>query len=375
MVWRKPTYRLVGGERIDGAWCHVWAKGYSGYHLEDLFAYADGSIRCGQTFDLEGLRQRLESGDIALRDPERPAPERPEQTPRWSARYPEPLTNEGFLGEVGDEIESLNGRPMTSDLCWEAIRRYQREPTDDNRLLVREAYLAIPPHKRVFVLGDMDRQDIPLRQLVTDIGEPVGGDGPIATAEMYQQVLEYFNAGDRGVERSREHYAVLHADDPVEVGAAAITLHERVNPPAQPPDQLDLFVLRNEFPAPFAYGDQTYPTIIHGYWAIAAADRSDHDRIQDAATVRDAHETGGRCVLRSDWAAARTAVMADLLRAKFTQHPELAEILLSTADARISYTGVSESPFWTDRGPREGRNWVGRLLELIRAELAQLKGH
>lgn len=58
---------------------------------------------------------------------------------------------------------------------------------------------------------------------------------------------------------------------------------------------------------------------------------------------------------------------ADLLRAKFTQHPDIAEILLSTAEARINYTGISESPFWKDRGPREGRNWLGRLLELIRA--------
>ncbi|TDD27274.1 hypothetical protein E1287_34805 [Actinomadura sp. KC06] len=119
--------------------------------------------------DLQGLRRRLESGKIALTDPGRPAPERPEQTPRWKARYPEPLTNEGFLGEVADEIEALNGRPTTSDLCWEAIRRYQREAVEANRLLVREAYLAIPPHRRVYVLGDMDRQDIPLRQLTTDI--------------------------------------------------------------------------------------------------------------------------------------------------------------------------------------------------------------
>ncbi|TDC75295.1 NADAR family protein [Actinomadura sp. 7K507] len=371
MVWRRPTYRLVDGERVDGVWCHVWIKSYSGYYVDDLFAYADGLLRCGEVFDLRGLRQRLESGKIVLRDPERPVPERPAPTPRWSARYPEPLTNQGFLGEVADEIEALNGRPTTSDRCWEAIRRYQSDPAEDNRVHIREAYLAIPAHRRVFVLGDMDLQDIPLRQLVTDIGEPVGGDGPIATAEMHSKVLEYFNAGDQGLQREREHRDVLHADDPVQAGAAAITLHERVNPLTEPPEHLDLWVLRNEFPAPFTFAGQTYPTIIHGYWASAVAARSDHDRIRDAATVREAHETGGRCTLRPDWAAARTAVMAGLLRAKFTQHPELAEILLSTADARISYTGISESPFWTDRGPRGGRNWVGRLLELVRAELLQ----
>lgn len=369
MAWKKPTYRLVDGEQIDGAWCHVWVKRYSSFFVDDLFLYADGTFRCQETFDLRGLGERLEHGKIALNDPAQPVPKRPAPLPRWSARSPEPLTHQGFLGEAADEIEVLNGRPTTSDRCWEAIKRFQRDPVEDNRVLIRQAYLAIPPHRRVFVLGDMDRQDIPLRQLITNIGEPVGGDGPIATAEMHAKVLEYFNAGDRGARRERERQSVLHADDPVKVAEASISLHERGNPPTEPPEHLDLWGLRNEFPAPFTYGGQTYPTVIHGYWANAAAQHFDHDRIRDAVTVREAHETGGRCTLRQDWALVRTAVMADLLRAKFTQHPELAEILVSTKGARISYTGISESPFWTDRGPREGRNWVGRLLELVRAEL------
>ncbi|MFG2002273.1 NADAR family protein [Spirillospora sp. NPDC048911] len=336
--------------------------------MDDLFVFADGAIRCGGVTDVQGLGRWLESGKVAVSDPEQVVPAAAEG-PRWSARYPEPLTNEGFLGEVRDQIETLNGRPTSSDLCWDAIRAYQREPTEANRLLVKAAYLAIPAHRRVYVLGDMDRQDVPLRQLVTDLGQPVGGDGPIATTEMYREVLEYFEAGDRGEEREREGYAVLHADDPVQ-GSPAITLHERLNPPVEAPATFDLEALRNEFPTPFSYGGQMYPTVLHGYWAIAAADRSDHDRVRTAATVREAHEAGGCAELRPDWAHVRVAVMAALLRAKFTQHPELAELLTSTGDARISYTGISESPHWTDRGPREGRNWVGRLLELVRAELS-----
>ncbi|MEU2253352.1 NADAR family protein [Nocardia xishanensis] len=370
MVWKKPTYRVVDGERIDGVWSHVWVQGHSRYYVDDLFVYADGVIRCGELFDLPGLQRRLEAGRVALSDPERPLPDRPEQTPRWSARYPEPLTHDGFLCEVRDEIEELNGRPTTSDLCREAIRCYQGAPTEANRLLVKDAYLAIPAHRRVFVLGDMDRQDIPLRQLVTDLGKPVGGDGPIATVEMHRQVLEYFNASDRGIQRSRDRLAQLHADDLAAPRAATINLREWLNPPIEPPAELDLFVPRNEFPAPLSYAGETYPTVLHGYWALAVHDRGDHDRIRDSATVFAAHEIGGGCVLRSDWSLARTAVMAALLRAKFTQRPELAEVLRSTADARISYTGYSESPFWTDRGRDEGRNWVGRLLELVRSELS-----
>nr|WP_218025139.1 NADAR family protein [Nocardia jejuensis] len=337
--------------------------------------FADGVIRCGESFDLPGLQRRLHSGKVALSDPGRPLPEQPEQTPRWSARYPEPLTHNGFLGEIRDEISMLNGRPTTSDLCREAIGRYRGAPTEANRLLVKDAYLTIPAHLRVFVLGDMDRQDIPLRQLVTELGKPVGGDGPIATVEMHRLVLEYFEASHRGIQHSGDRLARLHADDPATPRTATITLHERGGPPVEPPATLDLFVLRNEFPAPLSYAGETYPTVLHGYWALAAHDRDDHDRVRDAPTVYAAHEIGGSCVLRSDWSLARTAVMAGLLRAKFTQHLELAEILRSTADAPISYTGYSESPFWTDQGRDEGRNWVGRLLELVRSELSATTIH
>lgn len=43
--------------------------------------------------------------------------------------------------------------------------------------------------------------------------------------------------------------------------------------------------------------------------------------------------------------------------------------LLSTGDSVISYTGHSDSPFWRDARDGQGRNWVGRLLELIRSGL------
>jgi predicted NAD-dependent protein-ADP-ribosyltransferase YbiA (DUF1768 family) len=59
--------------------------------------------------------------------------------------------------------------------------------------------------------------------------------------------------------------------------------------------------------------------------------------------------------------------MTGLLRAKYTQHPYLAEVLLTTADATLIYSDAN-SGFWGDNAGR-GRNWTGRLLELIRSEL------
>ncbi|MCP2335443.1 NADAR family protein [Actinomadura rupiterrae] len=367
MIWKGPTQRIVDGEAITGVWCHAWSSRPSSTRpaVVDLFVYADGHIECDGGMDLDGLRRRLADGRIRLRDPEQPATTAPPQRPRWSARYPEPLTEDGFAAEILDKIAELNGHPTSSDRCWEAIRRWQDEPTETNRRLVRNAYLAIPAHNRVYVLGDMDLQDIPLRQLATDPGEPVGGDGPIATEEMYLQVKEYFDAGDRGEEHFRAKLALRHADDEA-TPAPTLTSNERVNP-----SQMDDAVLRNEFPCPIAYRGHTYRTVLHAYWAQAVASPADHDRIRDTTDVRDAQELGGSCPLHPDWPVRRVAIMAEILRAKFAQHPAMADILLATGTARIRYTGYSESPYWTERGPREGRNWMGRLLELIRSELAQ----
>ncbi|GAA1784180.1 hypothetical protein GCM10009682_02950 [Luedemannella flava] len=57
--------------------------------------------------------------------------------------------------------------------------------------------------------------------------------------------------------------------------------------------------------------------------------------------------------------------MHALLRAKFDQHPRLADVLVATGDARIDYS--AHSAYWSG-GPK-GRNWLGRLLELVRSEI------
>jgi predicted NAD-dependent protein-ADP-ribosyltransferase YbiA (DUF1768 family) len=59
--------------------------------------------------------------------------------------------------------------------------------------------------------------------------------------------------------------------------------------------------------------------------------------------------------------------MAGLLRAKFNRHPNLAAALTGTGSTRLIYIEGS-SNFWGRRG-LEGRNGMGRLLELIRSEL------
>jgi len=59
--------------------------------------------------------------------------------------------------------------------------------------------------------------------------------------------------------------------------------------------------------------------------------------------------------------------MTNLVRAKFDQHPDLAGRLLATGEARIRSAHSLSGSYW--QGGAHGRNWLGRILELVRSEL------
>jgi len=51
-----------------------------------------------------------------------------------------------------------------------------------------------------------------------------------------------------------------------------------------------------------------------------------------------------------------------------TQHTQIAQTLSASGDARIVYVDF-DSAYWSADG-KQGNNWIGRLLEVIRSELA-----
>jgi ribA/ribD-fused uncharacterized protein len=72
--------------------------------------------------------------------------------------------------------------------------------------------------------------------------------------------------------------------------------------------------------------------------------------------------------IRRDWDKARVEIMREALRAKFTQHDDLREQLLSTGDAEI-VEHTENDEFWGDGGDGSGTNMLGRLLMELRDEL------
>lgn len=363
---RRRTWRNVDGQRIEGTWRHAFIHN-GNYFLTDLLIYADGMVDCWGLETLEGFADKLASGWVATDLPEG-AQASVHHLASWKFAEPKTwLTPEMLLGEVRDDIDNLNGRPDSTGRCLAAVDVFRDQPSEANRAAVREAYEAIPEHLRRYALGDMDRKDFPLRVIATGPGNQIelwSGNTVDVTEEMHASALEYFAEREQWRQQAKTK---TPADGPAEPIESSIHLNYMVFPGGWPQDP-GVLVLRNEFPAPIVIGSRTYSTVTHAYWALAVADERRQAEILDADRPQDAQKLAADSTLRDDWPQMRLAVMTRLLRAKFDQHPDLAETLTATGTNRLIYADM-HSRYWGDWG-HEGRNWMGRLLETVRSELA-----
>ncbi|WP_197516549.1 MULTISPECIES: NADAR family protein [Nocardia] len=342
------TYRVVDGDRVEGTWRHVFIRN-GDYHLTDLKIYADGMIDCSELVNLNEFAEKVRSGWVATTLPEG-ARASAFHMATWKFGDPRVWVNaDELIGEVADEIDHLAGRPDSTDRCDIAINAYLADRTEENRALLRAAYFAIPAHLRCYALGDQDVQDRPLVALFDD--DP----------DEREKAFDYF---DRCEREQQEWKTRMPADGPDEPVAGAVTIRGIVYAKGWPEDA-GVELLQNRAPVPIAVDGVTYPTLIHAYWALSTSDEATRRRIAEVERPHHAAELAREAPRRDGWADARVAVMAQLMRAKFRQHPDLAELLLSTKDAPIRSNEHYDSKFW---GP--GRQWAGRLLEVVRAELA-----
>lgn len=126
---------------------------------------------------------------------------------------------------------------------------------------------------------------------------------------------------------------------------------------------------------PITLGGKQWPTSEHYFQAQKFAGTPHEEEVRNAPTPMAAAEMGRDHArpLRADWEAVKEQVMLDALRAKFTQHPALRSLLLDTGNHPL----VEASPkdrYWGDGADGTGKNRLGELLMLLRAELkAELK--
>ena len=113
-----------------------------------------------------------------------------------------------------------------------------------------------------------------------------------------------------------------------------------------------------------------WPTVEHFYQAQKFSGAS-IEEIRQCATPTLAKNRAYEFPItsvRTDWLIIRNGIMLQGLRAKFNQHPELRELLLSSGNRRI-VEHTKQDAYWGDGGDGSGRNLLGQLLMQVRTEL------
>lgn len=116
--------------------------------------------------------------------------------------------------------------------------------------------------------------------------------------------------------------------------------------------------LDNFFVCKFELDDRIWPTTENYF----QAQKSPNNFYQEALTKcppKVAWKAGNTVEIRDNWEDIKVEVMYDANYAKFSQNPELKEILLSTAPHEIKFT--ASTPFWNEKN--------AEILTKIREEL------
>lgn len=108
----------------------------------------------------------------------------------------------------------------------------------------------------------------------------------------------------------------------------------------------------------------------HYFQAQKFKDPLHQERIRKAKTPMIAARLGRdrKKKLRPDWESVKCNVMREAVMAKFSQHEELAELLLGTGDAKL-VENTANDDYWGDGSDGRGKNMLGRILMQVRKQL------
>jgi ribA/ribD-fused uncharacterized protein len=134
-------------------------------------------------------------------------------------------------------------------------------------------------------------------------------------------------------------------------------------------------VFSNLYRSPVRFEAKLYPTAEHAYQAGKARKPEVRDWILSAPTpALAAMAAHGLYIwdVTPNWAEIKFNRMRQVLRAKFDQHPELRQILISTGDLRLVEAGTVNNAvnrLWGEVNG-VGQNMLGVMLMELRAELS-----
>ena len=133
--------------------------------------------------------------------------------------------------------------------------------------------------------------------------------------------------------------------------------------------QGEYYYLSNFYEAPVTWEGLTYANSEAAFHAAKVLTREERLPFTTLTPIEAKH-LGRQVNLRPDWEEVKTQIMEDVVRAKFTQHPDLAARLLATGDKQlIEGTTWGDTCWGIDLRTGQGENRLGIILMKLRAEL------
>ena len=129
--------------------------------------------------------------------------------------------------------------------------------------------------------------------------------------------------------------------------------------------------LSNFYPVCVKYDGVLYYNAEAAYQAQKCANADDKKQF-DKLRSSEAKRLGGKVELRHDWDQVKLPLMEEIVRAKFTQNPYLAEFLVKTGDKELIEGNRWGDVYWgVHIRTGEGENHLGKILMKLRAEFAE----
>lgn len=129
--------------------------------------------------------------------------------------------------------------------------------------------------------------------------------------------------------------------------------------------------LSNFFNVPIEYKGMYYLNSEAAFQAQKC--RTEEEKIPFmTCTATKAKRMGRQVLLRPDWESVKIQLMEEIVRAKFSQNPRLAEKLLKTGDKMLIEGNTWRDTFWgVDLESGKGENHLGQILMKVRSELEE----
>ncbi|MBQ1377564.1 MAG: DUF1768 domain-containing protein [Lachnospiraceae bacterium] len=128
--------------------------------------------------------------------------------------------------------------------------------------------------------------------------------------------------------------------------------------------------LSNFYKAEVEFEGLTYPTSEAAFQAAKCIRREERIPFTKTKSPAIANRMGQKVNLRRKWESEKVGIMERIVRAKFKQHPELAEKLTATGSLPIMEENNRHDTFWgVDISTGRGENRLGKILMKVRKEL------